>query len=133
MALRFTFYVFKAANNSVTAFTNFLTQADGGCILSVLEGFQRDVRALSLGAASAQIQVAAPARRKTLRGDQGGPSIRLALMRLRRYATLCGAKAQVGEKQHQASAHVLITPLGLPEGAFYGELWTPVIHARGPT
>ena len=66
--------------------------------------FQPDGRALSLGAASAQTQVAAPARRKTLRGRPGRSELRLALTRLRLYATLCSAKAQVGEKPEGRSA-----------------------------
>src|SRR3954447_17650955 len=79
-----------------------LTWLCNRCILDSPEIFRHDVRALSLGAASAQTQVVAPARRKTLRGRPGRSELRLALTRLRLYATLCSAKAQVGEKPVRA-------------------------------
>ena len=99
------------------------------------ESFRQGVRALSLGAASAQTQVVAPARRKTLRGRPGRSELRLALTRLRFKLRCAVPKLKLGRSREGVQGNALTwlyrTPLGLPEGAFCGVVWTLVILARG--
>src|SRR4030095_15199093 len=106
-----------------------------GVYCDPLEGFRQGVRALSLGAASAQTQVVAPARRKTLRGRPGRSELRLALMRLRLKLRCAVPKLKLGRSRKgvrvNAPTWPIRTLLGLPEGAFCGVVWTVVILARG--
>ncbi len=108
------------------SFHKSLTWLCDRCILDLPEIFRHDVRALSLGAASAQTQVVAPARRKTLRGRPGRSELRLALTRLRlvRYAVQCQSSSW-GEARKGVQVSALIwpitTPLGLARGGF---LWS---------
>src|SRR5262249_39193573 len=85
----------------------------------------KGVRALSLGAASAQTQVVAPARRKTLRGRPGRIELRLALRRLRFKLRCAVPKLKLGRSrkgvQENAPTWLISNPLGLARGGF---LWS---------
>lgn len=90
-----------------------LTHPVRPCILHCSRYHRPDSRALSLGAASVQTEVVAPARRKTLRGGPGRPELRLALKRLQCcYAVRCQSPSRGEASASPASP-------GSPEGAFY--------------
>ena len=92
-----------------------LTHSGEACILLEPIGLRSAGAMITLVRCGAvRTQVAAPARRKTLRGNDGRTELRLALMRLRMLRRAV-AKAQTGEGRTDCAFR---SPLGLPEGIF---------------